>query len=205
MTAAPVGTITCTLTLAGTLAQNAALAPITITVRPVANGTNPNQAAVAAVAGETNTVNNTVNDPTTVTAAAVPDIAITKVHSGTFTAGQNAQYNITVTNQGSANSSTSLTVTDTLPASLTLTSASGGGWTCDTTLSPLQCKNDAPHLQPNTSLLDLTLVVKVAGDAIGSLSNTATVTQPTGDSNTASRIVAMSFCEPRSWTRVLSS
>ena len=60
--------------------------------------------------GETNTANDTANDPTTINAAGVPDLTITKTHVGNFTQGQTgATYTITVTNSGTA--ATSGTVT----------------------------------------------------------------------------------------------
>src|SRR4029077_18869734 len=70
--------------------------------------------------------------------ASVPDLPISKTHSGSFTQGQiGAIYTITVTNNGGAATSGTVTVTDTLPASLTPTAISGTGWSC--TLATLTC------------------------------------------------------------------
>jgi uncharacterized repeat protein (TIGR01451 family) len=60
-----------------------------------------------------------------------PDLTIAKVHTGNFTQGQNgAAYTITVTNLGQTPAAGLITVTDTLPAGLTLASMTGANWTC---------------------------------------------------------------------------
>src|SRR5438034_6604389 len=72
-----------------------------------------------------------------------PDLTVTKSHTGNFTQGQlGATYTITATNSGSAPTSGTVTVTDTLPAGLTATAISGTGWTC--VLGTLTCtRSDA--------------------------------------------------------------
>ena len=106
--------------------------------------------------GDTNTGNNTANDPTTIGAG--PDLTITKTHVGNFSQGQTgAQYTITVTNSGGTATSGTVTVTDTVPSGLTATAISGTGWSC--TLGTLTCtRSDA--LNPSTSYPALTLTVK---------------------------------------------
>ena len=71
------------------------------------------------------------------------DLTIAKSHTGNFTQGQvGATYSITATNSGSAATSGTVTVTDTLPAGLTATAISGTGWTC--VLGTLTCtRSDA--------------------------------------------------------------
>ena len=67
-----------------------------------------------------------------------PDLVLTKTHSGNFTQGQTgATYTLTVLNVGTAPTSGTVTVTDSLPAELTVTGLSGGGWSC--TQTPLNC------------------------------------------------------------------
>jgi uncharacterized repeat protein (TIGR01451 family) len=62
---------------------------------------------------------------------ACPPLRIASTHNGNFTAGQtNAVYRLTVTNTGLIASSGTVTVTESLPAGLTMVSMGGTGWTC---------------------------------------------------------------------------
>jgi uncharacterized repeat protein (TIGR01451 family) len=102
-----------------------------------------------------------------------PDLTITKSHTGNFTEGQTgANYSITVTNSGSANSSGTVTVTDTLPAGLTATAISGTNWTC--VLGTLTCTR-SNALAPGLSYPAITVTVNVANNAPASVTNTANV------------------------------
>ncbi len=111
-----------------------------------------------------------------------PDLAISKAHTGNFTQGQTgATYTITVSNSGSAATSGTVTVTDTLPTGLTATAIAGTGWSC--TLGTLTCtRSDA--LAVGGSYPALTLTVNVAANAPASVTNTATVSG-NGDTNAA--------------------
>lgn len=82
-------------------------------------------------------------------AAGVPDLTISKSHNGNFTRGRSgASYTLTVTNIGSAATTQTVTVTDTLPVGLTATDISGTGWSC--TLLTLTCtRNDALGVFPS--------------------------------------------------------
>lgn len=69
-------------------------------------------------------------------------LAVSTTHSGRFTAGQSGSYRIAVTNLLFAATTTTVTVTDTLPTGLTATAISGTGWNC--ALSTLTCtRSDA--------------------------------------------------------------
>ncbi len=59
----------------------------------------------------------------------LPDLTITKSHSGTFSEGNNGTYTITVSNVGTRSSVDTITVVDTLPAGLGFVSGTGTGWT----------------------------------------------------------------------------
>src|SRR6185312_8875629 len=103
---------------------------ITLTVN-VANNAAASVTNTANISGggQSNTTNDTATNPTTINQ--LPDLTVTKSHSGNFTQGQvGATYSITATNSGSAATSGTVTVTDTLPAGLTATAISGTGWTC---------------------------------------------------------------------------
>jgi len=132
--------------------------------------------------GEANTANNTASDPTTVLAATTPDLTLAKSHAGTFTQGQTgATYSLTVQNSGTAATSGTVVVSDTLPGGLTATAMTGAGWTC--TLSTLTCtRTDA--LAAGGSYPSITLTVSVAGNAPSGVTNTATVSGG-GETNTA--------------------
>ena len=127
------------------------------------------------------------NDPNgEVLVVAEPDLAVAKSHPGDFTQGQNgATYTITVTNAGSAATSGTVTVADTLPAGLAPTAPSGvvDGWTCGIVGQTVTCtRSDA--LAAGGSYPAITLTVDVATDAAAAVTNTAEVSGG-GESNTA--------------------
>jgi uncharacterized repeat protein (TIGR01451 family) len=100
-----------------------------------------------------------------------PDLAITKTHSpALFTQGDSGDtFSITVTNTGNSPVSGVVTVTDTLPGSLTATAISGTGWSC--TLGTLTCtRADALATYP-----PIIVTVNVANNAPILITNTATV------------------------------
>ncbi|HLQ52196.1 MAG TPA: DUF11 domain-containing protein, partial [Terriglobales bacterium] len=94
-------------------------------------------------------------------------------HVGNFFQTQvGATYTITVSNVGSSPSAGVVTVTDTLPASLTATAMTGTGWTC--TVATLTCTR-SDVLANGASYPPITLTVNVAAGAPASVTNTATV------------------------------
>jgi uncharacterized repeat protein (TIGR01451 family) len=108
-----------------------------------------------------------------VAAGAVPDLTISKGHTGNFTQGQSGvTYTLTVHNAGAAPSTGTVSVIDNLPSGLAATDVSGTGWSC--TLNTLTCtRGDA--LSAGASYPAITVTVDVALDAAASLSNGATV------------------------------
>jgi len=115
----------------------------------------------------------------------LPSISITKSHAGNFTQGQvGATYTLTVSNAAGVSPTTAaVTVTDTVPAGLTLTGMSGSGWTCPTNGNTCT-RSDA--LAANSSYPAITVTVNVAADAPASAINTATVAGG-GDSTTTNK------------------
>ena len=111
----------------------------------------------------------------------VADLAITKTHSGNFTAGQNGSFNVLVTNLGPEIATGTATVTDTLPTGLTYVSGTGSGWTCGAVGQVVTCNNSAPSIALGASLPILTLTVAVGGSAAASVQNSATVSHPMFD------------------------
>ncbi len=115
-----------------------------------------------------------------VTNVAVADLALAKTHSGNFTTGQSGAFTLTVSNAGPSAASGTTTVTDTLPAGLSYVSASGTGWTCGAVAQVVTCTHAGP-VANGASLPAITLNVSVAANAAASLTNTATVSNPTFD------------------------
>ncbi|MBL8235463.1 MAG: hypothetical protein JNL98_43615, partial [Bryobacterales bacterium] len=112
-------------------------------------------------------------------------MTITKTHSGNFTQGQTgATYSITATNSGTASTTGTVTVVDTLPAGLTATGITGSGWNC--VLGTLTCtRNDA--LTASSSYPSITLTVNVAANASASVTNSVTVSGG-GETNTGNNV-----------------
>ncbi len=126
--------------------------------------------------------NNGLDQTFTTAATATIDLAVTKTHTGNFTQGDTADtYMIIVTNVGGLASSGTITVTDTLPASLTATAISGSGWTAN--LGTLTCtRSDALAL--GTAYPAIIVTVSVSSNAPTSVTNMATVSGG-GDANSA--------------------
>src|SRR5712664_278151 len=91
-----------------------------------------------------------------------PVLRITKTHTGSFTQGQqNATYSVTVSNvANAAPTSGTVTVTETVPSSLTLVSMAGPGWTCSANLCS---RSDV--LNGGASFPPITVTVNVASNA----------------------------------------
>jgi len=97
------------------------------------------------------------------TACTPPSIGIIKTHTGNFTQGQQgAAYTIDVENPGDTSfvPNGSVTVTETVPAGLTLVSMSGPGWTCSGTTCT---RSDSVGVQ--ASYPPITVIVNVAANA----------------------------------------
>ena len=109
----------------------------------------------------------------TVTAgSSVPDLTITKSHTGNFIQGQTGTYTITVTNSGTSPTTGTVSMSDTIPTGLTTTAIAGTGWSC--TLATSTCtRSDA--LVAVASYAPITVSVSVANNAPAAVTNTATV------------------------------
>jgi uncharacterized repeat protein (TIGR01451 family) len=118
----------------------------------------------------------------TTTGGASPDLAVLTSHTGNFTQGDtNAHYTIVITNLGLAASSGSVTVTDAVPAGLTLTAFSGTGWTFN--VGNRTCtRSDA--LAAGASFPAITVTISVASNAPSLVTNVVSVSGG-NDSNPA--------------------
>ncbi|MFF1396839.1 hypothetical protein ACFVZD_23915 [Streptomyces sp. NPDC058287] len=130
-----------------------------------------------------------VDDPTTITGegcdpAGNPALSINKSHTGSFTQGGTGSYAIGVSNAASAGPTTgTVTVTDTLPAGVTPTGASGTGWGCGVSGQTVTCtRSDA--LAAGASYPTITVATNVTTAAACTFTNTASVSG--GGSSSAS-------------------
>jgi len=130
-----------------------------------------NTASVSSTTPDPDPSNNSGSATTSIIAA--PDLTITKSHSGFFVQGQGgATYVITVKNAGTAPTSGTVTVTDSVPAGMTATAMSGTGWSCD--LPSTTCTR-SDVLAVAASYPPITLTVNVATNAAPVVTNSATV------------------------------
>ena len=127
--------------------------------------------------GETNTGNNSASDPTTILS---PNLFIAKSHTGSFTRGGTGAYTLTVSNGGTAASSGTITVTDTLPiglsvasGSLTLSGANAVNWGCNAAGQTITCTSSNAISVSGSSTFGFN--VDVVANAASSVTNTASV------------------------------
>lgn len=153
----------------------------TVAVDAGATGSFNNSATVAVASGVTDPTPANNTDSDTVNIEPNADLAIAKDPAPTFIAGDNADYTITVTNNGPSNVS-GYTVTDTLDDNLTFVSSSPA--ICSATGQDVTCNGNAVTNGNNEVI---TLTVALASTATGgvSIDNTATVATLTGDNDPA--------------------
>ncbi|MDO5290003.1 MAG: hypothetical protein Q4F13_10285 [Pseudomonadota bacterium] len=103
-----------------------------------------------------------------------PELALAKTASA-LTAGANGSYTLTLSNQSTlAATSGTITVTDTLPAGITPTTAGGTGWTCSIAAQTVTCTSFA-SVAAGASAAAITIDVAVSATAPASVTNTAVV------------------------------
>ncbi|MBZ5524080.1 MAG: DUF11 domain-containing protein [Acidobacteriia bacterium] len=155
-------------TRSDSLAPGASYPPITITVSVAGNG--PVITNQASITGGGDLQFHFAADPTNIIA---PQLGITKSHVGDFTVGQPASYTLNVSNTGLIATAGTVTVSDPLPAGMSLTGFTGDGWTCSGSQIVTCTRSDS--LAAGASYPSLTLNVSV-GDAGPGGVNTASVT-----------------------------
>jgi uncharacterized repeat protein (TIGR01451 family) len=147
--------------------------PITVIVNISSTATSPlSNTATATGGGGGTTIS---NDPTNIDTTAPtnpPNLSVAIAHTGNFTQGSTtATYTITVSNaHGATETSGSVFLDEIVPASLTITSMQGSGWTCSDTV----CSR-SDGLDGGSSYPAITVVVTVASNAPASVTNTAVV------------------------------
>jgi uncharacterized repeat protein (TIGR01451 family)/fimbrial isopeptide formation D2 family protein len=173
-------TVSCTLI--GPLAAGTAAPALYVGVHISSSVTSSitNTATVASPTNDPVPSNNSSSWTSTVNPSA--DLALTKVHQGTFTAGSNGTYLFTVTNNGPSDAAGPLTVTDTLPAALTYVSSnSADGWSCSNVGQAVTCTRGSGLSSGAHNTF--TITVAIDPSATGNIHNSATVSSPTADPN----------------------
>jgi hypothetical protein len=139
------------------------------------------------VVSETFTANGAAGGPYSVTAVAgsasaspafmltnttTPSLSVSKSHTGTFTQGQTAEWDITVNNTVTNTSTSGTTsVSDVLPSGYTLSSYTASGWSCSGT-STVSCTS-SQVVAGGSSFNKIQLFVNVPAASPTSVSNTA--------------------------------
>ena len=151
---------------------------VTVTVTAPAGGPLTNTASVSSPTPDPVATNN-ITPPVITTVTPVADLGLGKSAADTVLAANDLTYTISVTNFGPSTAS-SVVVTDALPAGVTFVSASGNGvnnaGVASWNLGDLA----------NGAVSNVTVTVTVSAD--GSLTNTASVSSPTGDPNPTNNV-----------------
>jgi len=105
-----------------------------------------------------------------------PLLSVSSTHTGNFTAGQaGAIFSVTVSNAALAGpTSGTVTVTDTLPSSLTLVPTSNSGWNCAISNSTYTCTTTG-SLAAGSSSQPIAVVANVGSGAQPQITNVVTV------------------------------
>ena len=167
------------------LANGSSYPVVTIVSTVSASAESGENVAGVSGGGDTNTANNVARDSFVV--LGVPNLTITKTHSGDFTVGQQgATYTIAARNAGLAATAGTVQVDDPLPSGLSPVSAVGTGWICSVSGQSVGCsRTDALAAGDSWPAITITLNV---GQKAGSVTNIATVTlagEVRTDDNTA--------------------
>ena len=173
---ATTGTLVCTfpaLASGVTAVVTYAMRAETVTTAGAMSGTSQNQASVTGAQNDPNLGNNTTTLLTTVNRESIAtDLAITKSLTGSLRAGQEADYIVTVTNNGPLESRGAI-VTDVLPAGLTFVSAAD----CSHSAGTVTCQVGTLAVSASRSF---TIRVRMPQPYTGpgQVTNTATVDAP---------------------------
>ncbi|NUN65053.1 DUF11 domain-containing protein [Pseudanabaena biceps] len=206
--------VTCT-NAAGLVVGTSATITLNVTVgaaTPTGTNSITNTATVSSAVSDPVSSNNTSTDPTTISPLQA-DLKLTKTRFGTFAIGGQGTYTLAVQNLGPALATGTLTITDTLPANLTLASFIGQGWTCTTIGSAsVSCTNpNASGLASgSTTAVNITVNIGV-GTPVGtnSITNTANLNVPAYDlissNNTASNPTTISGSADLTVTKTTTS
>lgn len=180
-----------TCTNSSPLANNASASTLTLsaTLSANASGIISNTATVSGTAFDNNSSNSSATATNTVAEA---DLALSMTRNGALAPGQSASYTLTVSNVGQAAETGPVTLTDILPTGLTYVTAGGTGWTCSASGQVVSCSR-AGTLAAGAAAAPLVITVAVAGNAAGTIVNSATVNSSGPESNTANNTASNSY------------
>ena len=144
------------------------------------------------------------DDQASATITPSPDLQISKTAASSFGVGTNGIFTLAVRNGGSAATSGTYTVTDTLPAGLTFVSANGTNWTCAPNTpaganvvggSQVSCLSST-GLAAGASANPIALTVAVSAPALPSVTNLASVSggEPASNSGNNSDSATVAVC-----------
>lgn len=132
--------------------------------------------------------NDFVLDDISMAATPVADLRISKSHSGSFVTGSTGTYTLSVANSGTAPTSGTITVTDTLPAGLSVNGGAAGAvtpggtnaanWSCNSNAASPQvitCTSSTAISNSGSNTSTFGFAVGVAFDSAGSVTNNASV------------------------------
>ncbi|MBA2543299.1 MAG: DUF11 domain-containing protein, partial [Deltaproteobacteria bacterium] len=160
-------------------------APLTIVVTTPANPTTiTTSASVDASTTDPVAPNNVASATTAVTASADLAISVTDAPDP-VTAATALVYTIGVTNLGPS-TATAVEVTNTLPAGVAFTSASGSGWACSRTGQVVTCTTDALGTGASPPITIVTTAPNEGGTIVDTASVTAGTADPVTVNNSAS-------------------
>ena len=131
-----------------------------------------------------------VDSAPAVTRLLLPDLVVQKTHSPGYVAGGSATIQIGVFNVGEGPTTGEIVLTDTLPAGMTVNGPITGPAACDVDGQTITCRYGLPvppHAPTDPVPTILIPVAIAAGTPVGSLANTATLTNasdPNPDNNT---------------------
>lgn len=142
-----------------------------------------NEAAVTSSTDDPNPANDSDADDSVNQVRA--NLSVALAHTGPVVAGSSVEYVIDVANAGPSASAGPVTVTDVLPAGLSLASAQGDGWRCDADGRLLTCTHDQP-LARSAAADPIHVVADVSPDAgPATVENLASVAGPETDPDLA--------------------
>lgn len=188
------GTVTCNFgDLLGTLAGGP-VRSVTVTIRSTAatGATVNTTGTVSSTSADTNPANNALSQTTTIDDGA--DLMVTKSPSPASVAASGiVDWTIGSQNLG-PNDATGITLTDTLPGTLTYVSASGAGWSCSAAGQVVTCTRAS--VASGVVLPDVTIRTRVTGAVTGIITNPVTIgatspTDPITSNNTSTANVTV--------------
>ena len=195
--------VTCTRSDALTNGSTYATISVVTTMKSTASGTVTDTASVTGGNFDNVSGNSSgITDSDTVTYPS-DDLAVTKTAVGTFTAGTNVSYTVTVTNNGpiAIPTGTTTTVSDTLPAALTYVSATGTGWSCGAAGQVVTCTT-TNSAASGASLSAITLTAFLSKSVAANVVNSATVSNAfitdgtAGNNSSTSTVTNASITKP---------